>query len=96
LTLTGIDKLATNGTAVSFVGVIPTQGSASSRVLPGRNLSKATARRVWRGFCRPGTEFCELLECRGTSSIGAGKLSRCRSLIAGTGAVAVHVITKLS
>ena len=40
-----------NGTAVSFVGVIPTQGSASPWVLPGRELSKATPRRVWRGFC---------------------------------------------
>ena len=33
------------------------------------------ARRVWRTFCRPGTKFCEHYACRGTSLIGAGKLS---------------------
>jgi hypothetical protein len=45
------------------------------------------ARRVWRTFCRPGTNFIEHYECRGTSLIGAGKLSRYRIFIAGTGAV---------
>ena len=40
-----------NGPAVSFVGAIPTQGSASPLMLPSRNLSKANPRRVWRGFC---------------------------------------------
>ena len=51
ITYNGGLTIMPNGTAVSFVGVIPTQGSASSWVLPGRNLSKATPRRVWRGFC---------------------------------------------
>ena len=45
------------------------------------------ARRVWRAFCRPGTSFIEHYACRGTSLIGAGKLSRYRILIGGTSAV---------
>jgi len=64
--------LTANGTAVSFVGVIPTQGSASSQVLPGRDLSKANPRRVWRGFCHPGTKFYEHHAYRGTNLIGSG------------------------
>ena len=38
-------------------------------------------------FCNQGTEFFEHYVCRGTILIGASKLSRYRSLIAGTGAV---------
>jgi len=34
------------------------------------------ARRVWRTFCRPGTNFIEHYECRGTVLNGASKLSR--------------------
>jgi hypothetical protein len=36
-------------------------------------------------FCRQGTNFIEQYACRGTSLIGAGKLSRNRILIGGTG-----------
>jgi hypothetical protein len=38
------------------------------------------ARSVWRAFCRPGTNFIEHYECRGTSFIVAAKLSRWLSL----------------
>ena len=38
-------------------------------------------------FASHGTNFIEHYACRGTSLIGARKLSRCRILIAGTGAV---------
>ena len=34
------------------------------------------ARRVWRTFCRHGTNFIEHYACRGTKLIGASKLSR--------------------
>jgi len=52
------------------------------------------ARRVWRTFCRPGTKLVEHYECRGTSLIGAGKLSRYRILIAGTGAVSRYNLSR--
>jgi hypothetical protein len=45
------------------------------------------ARRVWRGFCHPGTNFIEHYACRGTSFIGARKLSRYRIFVRGTCAV---------
>jgi hypothetical protein len=45
------------------------------------------ARRIWRTFCRPGTSFIEHYACRGTSLIGAGKLSQYRMFAGGTGAV---------
>jgi hypothetical protein len=45
------------------------------------------ARRVWRTFCRHGTNFVEHYECRGTSLIGATNLSPVTKLFAGTGAV---------
>ena len=41
----------------------------------------------WRTFCRPGTNFAEHYECRGTSLIGAANLSPVTKLIAGTCAV---------
>ena len=52
------------------------------------------ARRVWRTFCRPGTNFIEHYECRGTSLIGAYRLSRYRILIAGTGAVSRYKLSR--
>ena len=47
------------------------------------------ARRVWRTFCRPGTNFIEHYECRSARLIGAENLSPVTKLVAGTGAVAV-------
>ena len=45
------------------------------------------ARRVWRTFCRPDTEFSEHYACRATSLIGAPNFSPVTNLAAGTGAV---------
>jgi hypothetical protein len=52
------------------------------------------ARRVRRSFCRQGTNFIEHYACRGTSLIGAGKLSRYRILIGGTGAVSRYKLSR--
>src|SRR4030042_2421758 len=52
------------------------------------------ARRVWRTFCRHGTNFIEHYACRGTSFIGASKLSRYRILIGGTGAVSRYKLSR--
>ena len=43
-------------------------------------------------FCRPGTNFIEHYECRGTSLIGAANLSPVAKLVAGTGAIAVQAL----
>jgi hypothetical protein len=51
-------------------------------------------RRVWRGFCRPGTNFIEHYACRGTSLIGASKLSRYRIYVRGTGAVSRYNLSR--
>ena len=45
-------------------------------------------------FCRPGTNFIEHYECRGTSLIGAGKLSRYRIYVGGTGAVSWYKLSR--
>ena len=45
-------------------------------------VSSGGARRVWRTFCRHGTNFNKLYACRGTNCLGARNLSRCRILIA--------------
>jgi hypothetical protein len=52
------------------------------------------ARRVWRTFCRPGTSFIEHYACRGTSLIGARKLSRYRIFVRGTGAVSRYKLSR--
>jgi len=52
------------------------------------------ARRVWRTFCRPGTNFIEHYECRGTSLIGAVNLSPVTKLVAGTGAVSRYKLSR--
>jgi len=43
------------------------------------------ARRVWRTFCRPVTNFVEHYACRDTSLIGVANLSPITKLVAGTG-----------
>ena len=45
-------------------------------------------------FCRPGTNYIEHYACRGTSLIGAGKLSRYRIFIGGTGAVSRYKLSR--
>jgi len=52
------------------------------------------ARRVWRTFCRHCTNFIEHYACRGTSLIGAGKLSRYRIFIGSTGAVSRYNLSR--
>ena len=65
----------------------PTQASGHGPGTPPQAGPESChgARRVWRTFCRPGTNFCEHYACRGTSLIGAIKLSRYRIFVAGTG-----------
>ena len=50
------------------------------------------ARRVWRTFCRPGTNFIEHYACRGTSLIGAANLSTVTNLVWSTGAVSRYKV----
>ena len=45
-------------------------------------------------FCRPGTNFVACWRDRGTSLIGAGKLSRYRIFIGGTGAVSRYKLSR--
>ena len=45
-------------------------------------------------FCHPGTNFIEHYACRGTSVNGAGKLSRYRILVGGTGAVSRYKLSR--
>jgi hypothetical protein len=45
-------------------------------------------------FCNPGTNFIEHYACRGTSLIGAGKLSRYRIFIGATGAVSRYKLSR--
>ena len=45
-------------------------------------------------FCSPGTKFAEHYECRGTSLIGAGKLSRYKMFVRGTGAVSRYDLSR--
>jgi hypothetical protein len=52
------------------------------------------ARRVWRTFCRPVTNFAEHYECRVTSMIGAANLSPVTKLVAGTGAVSRYNLSR--
>jgi len=48
----------------------------------------------WRTFCRPGTNFIEHYECRGTSMIGAMNLSPYTKLMVGTGAVSRYKLSR--
>jgi len=52
------------------------------------------ARRVWRTFCRHGTNFIECWRDRGTSLIGAANLSPITKLVAGTGAVSRYKLSR--
>ena len=52
------------------------------------------ARRVWRGFCNPGTMNFRIRRGRGTMLIGASKQSRYRSFIKGTCAVSRYKVDR--
>jgi hypothetical protein len=60
----------------------------------GRVRVPAVMNEAWRGFCHPGTKFCEHCECRGTILIGAAKLSPVTKLVGGTGAVSRYNLTR--
>ena len=82
--------------------LLPDAASGQSRYFqschvldPDRAESEVTgARRVWRTFCRPGTNFIEHYACRGTSLIGAANLSPVTNLVAGTGAVSRYKLSR--
>ena len=75
-------------------------GCVTRRKHPGRVLvyfsQKAVTVQGGYGtcFCRPGTNFIEHYACRGTSLIGAGKLSRYRIFVGGTGAVSRYKLSR--
>jgi hypothetical protein len=52
------------------------------------------ARRVWRTFCRHGTNFIEHYACRGTSMIGATNLSPVTMLVECTSAVSRYNLSR--
>ena len=70
----------------------PTQ--APGRVLVLQPESCHGARRVWRTFCRHGTNFIECWRDRGTILIGAANLSPVTNLVAGTGAVSRYKLSR--
>src|SRR4030066_743074 len=72
----------------------PTQFRPNNGPVFWQKISFGRKRRVWRTFCRPGTNFIEHYVCRGTSLIGAGKLSRYKILIGGTGAVSRYKLSR--
>ena len=86
------ELVTTNGPAVGFSKRYPTQ--APPQICPGRLEICHGARRVWRTFCRPGTNFCEHYACRGTSLIGATSLSPGTKLVAGTCAVSGYNLSR--
>jgi len=85
-------RMAYNGPAVGFSKRNPT--TAPPRICPVRPESCHGARRVWRGFWHPGTNFYEHCVCRGTSLIGATNLSPVTKLVAGTGAVSRYKLSR--
>jgi hypothetical protein len=71
------------------------------RVLGDRKLSRckpawlrSQTGRVWRTFCRHGTNFIEHYECRDTRLIGATNLSPVTKLVAATGAVSQYKLSR--
>jgi hypothetical protein len=52
------------------------------------------ARRVWRGFWHPSTNFNEHYECRAISLIGATNLSPVTNIVGGTGAVSRYKLSR--
>jgi hypothetical protein len=87
-----VTYIAYNGPAVGFSKRNPT--TAPLQICPGRLESCHGARRVWRGFWHPGTNFYEYYACRGTSMIRATNLSPIRKLVAGTCAVSRYKLSR--
>ena len=61
------------------------------RVSGARKLSRC--KEGMAHFLPSRYKFCEFYECRGTSLIGAGKLSRYRIFVGGTGAVSRYKLS---
>src|SRR4030042_3210247 len=59
-----------------------------------QKISFGRKRRVWRTFCRHGTNFIEHYECRDTRLIGAANLSPVTNLVACTGAVSRYNLSR--
>jgi hypothetical protein len=88
-------KMAANGPAI-WGGCVTRRSIRTGSWYPASAGPESChgARRVWRTFCRPGTKFCEHYACRGTSMIGATKLSPVTKLVAGTGAVSRYKLSR--
>ena len=83
--------IAANGPAIKLVSVTRRQHRVASRYpAPAGPQNCHGARRVWRGFWHPGTNFYEDYACRGTKLIEARKLSRYRIKFGSTGVVSRH------
>ncbi len=52
------------------------------------------ARRVWRGFCRPGTKFFEFSECRGTQVLSGFITVTMQTFGRWAGAVSRHNLSR--
>jgi hypothetical protein len=61
---------------------------------PDWTTSVVRAGRVWRTFCRHGTNFIACWRDRGTILIGAASLSPVTKLVAGTGAVSWYKLSR--
>ena len=74
--------------------VLPDAASGQNPGTLVRQLADHGARRVWRTFCRHGTNFIEHYECRGISLIGAANLSPVTKFVAATGAVSRYKLSR--
>ena len=81
-----------NGPAVGFSKRNPT--TAPPQICPGGQKAVTVQGGFGACFCHPGTNLNEHYACRGTSMIGAGKLSRYGILIGGTGAVSRYRLSR--
>ncbi len=78
------DHLSITARRYVLVSVTRRQHRAASWYpAPAGPINCHGARRVWRGFWHPGTNFCEDYACRGTNYLEDRELSRCMILIAG-------------
>jgi len=55
-----------NGPAIKGVSVAERVKAGAVKPNRGRVPAPAGTSEAWRGFCHPGTRFCEFYECRGT------------------------------
>jgi hypothetical protein len=87
--------MAYNGPAIWGGWVTRCEHRAGSRYpAPAGPESCHGVRRVWRTFCRHGTNFIACWRDRGTSMIGAANLSPVTNLVGGTGAVSRYNLSR--